>query len=88
MDWRTCVLGRVYARVDTAVANRQARVSRMLRGAASNYAGGLRSFVPSQPATRRITTSAGLGTRRPAMSPTYRRTTWAGQDVEERQAAS
>ncbi|MER8041736.1 YegS/Rv2252/BmrU family lipid kinase [Streptomyces sp. NPDC094032] len=51
---RTCVLGSVYAGVD-AVANRHANASRLLRGAASYYAGGLRAVLAWKPATYRIT---------------------------------
>ncbi|WP_406865042.1 diacylglycerol kinase family protein [Streptomyces sp. HUAS MG47] len=48
------VLGSVYAGVD-AVANRHANRSRLLRGAASYYAGGLRAVVAWRPAAYRIT---------------------------------
>jgi YegS/Rv2252/BmrU family lipid kinase len=51
---RTSVLGSVYAGVD-AVANRHANTSRLLRGAASYYAGGLRAVVTWRPAAYRIT---------------------------------
>ncbi|MFD8015234.1 diacylglycerol kinase family protein [Streptomyces sp. NPDC058955] len=51
---RTCVLGSVYAGVD-AVANRHANASRILRGAASYYAGGLRAVLAWKPADYRIT---------------------------------
>ncbi|GAA3090650.1 diacylglycerol kinase family protein [Streptomyces roseofulvus] len=51
---RTCVLGSVYAGVD-AVANRHANASRILRGAASYYAGGLRAVLAWKPAHYRIT---------------------------------
>ncbi|MFJ5711469.1 MULTISPECIES: diacylglycerol kinase family protein [unclassified Streptomyces] len=51
---RTCVLGSVYAGVD-AVANRHANASRILRGAASYYAGGLRAVLAWKPAAYRIT---------------------------------
>ncbi|MFF3687946.1 diacylglycerol/lipid kinase family protein [Streptomyces sp. NPDC002187] len=51
---RTTVLGSVYAGVD-AVANRYANTSRLLRGAASYYAGGLRAVVSWRPAAYRIT---------------------------------
>ncbi|MFF3287093.1 diacylglycerol/lipid kinase family protein [Streptomyces sp. NPDC003023] len=50
----TSVLGSVYAGVD-AVANRHANTSRLLRGAASYYAGGLRAVVRWRPAAYRIT---------------------------------
>ncbi|MFF7178079.1 YegS/Rv2252/BmrU family lipid kinase [Streptomyces sp. NPDC008121] len=50
----THVLGSVYAGVD-AVANRHANASRLLRGAASYYAGGLRAVVAWKPAAYRIT---------------------------------
>ncbi|MEU8763302.1 YegS/Rv2252/BmrU family lipid kinase [Streptomyces sp. NPDC048659] len=50
----TCVLGSVYAGVD-AVANRHANTSRLLRGAASYYAGGLRAVLAWKPAAYRIT---------------------------------
>ncbi|GAA4790990.1 MULTISPECIES: YegS/Rv2252/BmrU family lipid kinase [Streptomyces] len=48
------VLGSVYAGVD-AVANRHANTSRLLRGAASYYAGGLRAVAAWRPAGYRIT---------------------------------
>ncbi|MER7536573.1 YegS/Rv2252/BmrU family lipid kinase [Streptomyces sp. NPDC097704] len=48
------VLGSVYAGVD-AVANRHANSSRLLRGAASYYAGGLRAVLAWKPAAYRIT---------------------------------
>ncbi|WP_432250560.1 diacylglycerol/lipid kinase family protein [Streptomyces sanyensis] len=48
------VLGSVYAGVD-AVANRHANTSRLLRGAASYYAGGLRAVAGWRPAEYRIT---------------------------------
>jgi diacylglycerol kinase (ATP) len=51
---RTVVLGSVYAGVD-AVANRHANNSRLLRGAASYYAGGLRAILAWRPAGYRIT---------------------------------
>ncbi|MFE6225012.1 MULTISPECIES: diacylglycerol kinase family protein [unclassified Streptomyces] len=51
---RTCVLGSVYAGVD-AVANRHANASRILRGAASYYAGGLRAVLAWKPAAYRVT---------------------------------
>jgi YegS/Rv2252/BmrU family lipid kinase len=51
---RVCVLGSVYAGVD-AVANRHANASRLLRGAASYYAGGLRAVLAWRPAAYRVT---------------------------------
>ncbi|MFE7774907.1 diacylglycerol/lipid kinase family protein [Streptomyces sp. NPDC057445] len=48
------VLGSVYAGVD-AVANRYANTSRLLRGAASYYAGGLRAVATWRPAAYHIT---------------------------------
>ncbi|MFE7948158.1 diacylglycerol/lipid kinase family protein [Streptomyces sp. NPDC057426] len=48
------VLGSVYAGVD-AVANSHANASRLLRGAASYYAGGLRAVLAWRTATYRIT---------------------------------
>ncbi|MGW4165150.1 diacylglycerol/lipid kinase family protein [Streptomyces sp. NPDC004788] len=51
---RIRVLGSVYAGVD-AVANRHANNSRLLRGAASYYAGGLRAVLGWRPAAYRIT---------------------------------
>ncbi|MFI8966372.1 diacylglycerol/lipid kinase family protein [Streptomyces sp. NPDC053493] len=51
---RICVLGSVYAGVD-AVANRHANASRLLRGAASYYAGGLRAVLAWKPAAYRLT---------------------------------
>ncbi|MFI0923837.1 diacylglycerol/lipid kinase family protein [Streptomyces sp. NPDC021012] len=48
------VLGSVYAGVD-AVANRHANDSRLLRGAASYYAGGLRAVLSWKPAAYRLT---------------------------------
>ncbi|MFF0477757.1 diacylglycerol/lipid kinase family protein [Streptomyces sp. NPDC004284] len=51
---KTCVLGSVYAGVD-AVANRHANASRLLRGAASYYAGGFRAVVGWRHATYRLT---------------------------------
>ncbi|MEU0368781.1 diacylglycerol kinase family protein [Streptomyces sp. NPDC006283] len=50
----TSVLGSVYAGVD-AVANRHANTSRLLRGAASYYAGGLRAVLAWRPAAYRLT---------------------------------
>lgn len=51
---RISVLGSVYAGVD-AVANRHANASRLLRGAASYYAGGLRAVLAWRSAAYRIT---------------------------------
>ncbi|KUN79099.1 hypothetical protein AQJ66_29115 [Streptomyces bungoensis] len=51
---RTVVLGSVYAGVD-ALANRHANDSRLLRGAASYYAGGLRAVTQWRPADYRVT---------------------------------
>ncbi|MEV5440852.1 YegS/Rv2252/BmrU family lipid kinase [Streptomyces sp. NPDC052682] len=51
---RTAVLGSVYAGVD-AVANRHANRTRLLRGAASYYAGGLRAVATWTPASYRVT---------------------------------
>ncbi|MER7958442.1 MULTISPECIES: diacylglycerol kinase family protein [unclassified Streptomyces] len=51
---RISVLGSVYAGVD-AVANSHANASRLLRGAASYYAGGLRAVLAWRTATYRIT---------------------------------
>ncbi|WMX43887.1 diacylglycerol/lipid kinase family protein [Streptomyces roseicoloratus] len=51
---RVCVLGSVYAGVD-AVANRHANESRLLRGAASYYVGGLRAVLAWRPAVYRLT---------------------------------
>lgn len=51
---RTVVLGSVYAGVD-ALANRHANRSRLLRGAASYYAGGLRAVATWRPAGYRVT---------------------------------
>ncbi len=51
---RTVVLGSVYAGVD-ALANRHANQSRLLRGAASYYAGGLRAVTTWRPARYRVT---------------------------------
>ncbi|MFL4902159.1 diacylglycerol/lipid kinase family protein [Streptomyces sp. MMS24-I2-30] len=50
----TVVLGSVYAGVD-ALANRHANNARLLRGAASYYAGGLRAVTTWRPATYRVT---------------------------------
>lgn len=60
---RTSVLGSVYAGVD-AVANRHANTSRLLRGAASYYAGGLRAVVMWRPAAYRITVDGVMHERR------------------------
>ncbi|MGD1218413.1 YegS/Rv2252/BmrU family lipid kinase [Streptomyces krungchingensis] len=51
---RTVVLGSVYAGVD-ALANRHANQARVLRGAASYYAGGLRAVTSWRPASYRVT---------------------------------
>ncbi|MET8246381.1 YegS/Rv2252/BmrU family lipid kinase [Streptomyces sp. NPDC005202] len=51
---RTVVLGSVYAGVD-ALANRHANHAKLLRGAASYYAGGLRAVATWRPATYRVT---------------------------------
>lgn len=51
---RTVVLGSVYAGVD-ALANRHANRSRLLRGSASYYAGGLRAVATWRPAGYRVT---------------------------------
>ncbi|WP_028799809.1 diacylglycerol kinase family protein [Streptomyces sp. 142MFCol3.1] len=51
---RTVVLGSVYAGVD-ALANRHANHARVLRGAASYYAGGLRAVTSWRPASYRVT---------------------------------
>ncbi|KOT37261.1 hypothetical protein ADK41_20580 [Streptomyces caelestis] len=51
---RTVVLGSVYAGVD-ALANRHANRSRLLRGSASYYAGGLRAVTAWRPARYRVT---------------------------------
>ena len=59
----TSVLGSVYAGVD-AVANRHANTSRLLRGAASYYAGGLRAVLGWRPAAYRITVDGTLYERR------------------------
>ncbi len=53
------VLGSVYAGVD-AVANRHANRSRLLRGSASYYAGGLRAVAAWRPAAYRITVDGAL----------------------------
>ncbi|MGW1068746.1 diacylglycerol kinase family protein [Streptomyces aureus] len=51
---RTVVLGSVYAGVD-ALANRHANQARVLRGAASYYAGGLRAVTGWRPVSYRVT---------------------------------
>ncbi|MFD7702101.1 YegS/Rv2252/BmrU family lipid kinase [Streptomyces caelestis] len=51
---RVVVLGSVYAGVD-ALANRHANRSRLLRGSASYYAGGLRAVTAWRPARYRVT---------------------------------
>ncbi|MGW0140753.1 YegS/Rv2252/BmrU family lipid kinase [Streptomyces calvus] len=51
---RTVVLGSVYAGVD-ALANRHANRSRLLKGSASYYAGGLRAVTTWRPARFRVT---------------------------------
>ncbi|MEU0431644.1 diacylglycerol kinase family protein [Streptomyces sp. NPDC006290] len=51
---RTVVLGSVYAGVD-ALANQHANHARVLRGAASYYAGGLRAVTGWRPASYRVT---------------------------------
>ncbi|WP_073945887.1 YegS/Rv2252/BmrU family lipid kinase [Streptomyces kebangsaanensis] len=60
---RTVVLGSVYAGVD-ALANRHANRSRMLRGAASYYAGGLRAVATWRPACYRVTVDGEEHTHR------------------------
>lgn len=50
----TAVLGSVYAGVD-ALANRHANHARLLRGAASYYAGGLRAVTTWRPVNYRVT---------------------------------
>ncbi|MEU4269395.1 diacylglycerol kinase family protein [Streptomyces sp. NPDC026092] len=59
---RISVLGSVYAGVD-AVANSHANASRLLRGAASYYAGGLRAVLAWRTATYRITVDGVLHER-------------------------
>ncbi|GGV73268.1 YegS/Rv2252/BmrU family lipid kinase [Streptomyces griseoloalbus] len=51
---RTVVLGSVYAGVD-ALANRHANRSRLLKGSAAYYAGGLRAVTTWRPARYRVT---------------------------------
>ncbi|PZG89341.1 hypothetical protein C1I97_31430 [Streptomyces sp. NTH33] len=60
---RTVVLGSVYAGVD-ALANRHANRSRLLRGAASYYAGGLRAVATWRPAGYRVTVDGEEHTHR------------------------
>ncbi|MFE0514796.1 YegS/Rv2252/BmrU family lipid kinase [Streptomyces sp. NPDC058964] len=59
----TVVLGSVYAGVD-ALANRHANHSRLLRGAASYYAGGLRAVTTWRPANYRVTVDGQEHTHR------------------------
>jgi YegS/Rv2252/BmrU family lipid kinase len=60
---RTVVLGSVYAGVD-ALANRYADHARLLRGAASYYAGGLRAVATWRAATFRVTVDGEEHTHR------------------------
>jgi YegS/Rv2252/BmrU family lipid kinase len=60
---RTVVLGSVYAGVD-ALANRHANHSRLLRGAASYYAGGLRAVATWRAAGYRVTVDGEEHTHR------------------------
>jgi YegS/Rv2252/BmrU family lipid kinase len=60
---RTVVLGSVYAGVD-ALANRYANHARLLRGAASYYAGGLRAVTTWRAATFRVTVDGAEHTHR------------------------
>ncbi|GAA5071250.1 diacylglycerol kinase family protein [Streptomyces similanensis] len=60
---RTVVLGSVYAGVD-ALANRHANHARLLRGAASYYAGGLRAVATWRAATYRVTVDGEEHTHR------------------------
>ncbi|MFJ9817369.1 YegS/Rv2252/BmrU family lipid kinase [Streptomyces sp. NPDC101151] len=60
---RTVVLGSVYAGVD-ALANRHANQARLLRGAASYYAGGLRAVTTWRPADYRVTVDGEEHTHR------------------------
>ncbi|MEU6405105.1 diacylglycerol kinase family protein [Streptomyces sp. NPDC046985] len=60
---RTVVLGSVYAGVD-ALANRHANQARLLRGAASYYAGGLRAVATWRTATFRVTVDGEEHTHR------------------------
>ncbi|MHC5704867.1 diacylglycerol kinase family lipid kinase [Streptomyces sp. PKU-MA01144] len=57
------VLGSVYAGVD-AVANQHANTAKLLRGAASYYAGGLRAVAAWRPAEYRVTVDGVLHERR------------------------
>ncbi|MEV5428083.1 YegS/Rv2252/BmrU family lipid kinase [Streptomyces sp. NPDC052701] len=57
------VLGSVYAGID-AVANRYANETRLLRGAASYYAGGLRAVTTWRPACYRVTVDGEVHERR------------------------
>ncbi|MEU4491914.1 diacylglycerol kinase family lipid kinase [Streptomyces sp. NBC_00210] len=59
----TCVLGSVYAGVD-AVANQYANTARLLKGAASYYAGGMRAVLTWRPVSYRITVDGVLHERR------------------------
>ncbi|SNT47103.1 diacylglycerol kinase family protein [Actinacidiphila glaucinigra] len=60
---RTVVLGSVYAGVD-AVANHHANTSRLLRGPASYYAGGLRAVAGWRAAAYRVTVDGVVHERR------------------------
>ncbi|MCS0602754.1 diacylglycerol kinase family lipid kinase [Streptomyces sp. LP11] len=60
---RTVVLGSVYAGVD-ALANRHANQARLLRGAASYYAGGLRAVTTWRAADYRLTVDGADHTHR------------------------
>ncbi|GHD88545.1 YegS/Rv2252/BmrU family lipid kinase [Streptomyces naganishii] len=60
---RTVVLGSVYAGVD-ALANRHANRSRLLRGSASYYAGGLRAVATWRAATFHVTVDGEKHTHR------------------------
>lgn len=60
---RTVVLGSVYAGVD-ALANRHANHSRLLRGSASYYAGGLRAVTTWRAADYRVTVDGTEHTHR------------------------
>ncbi|MFE9835370.1 YegS/Rv2252/BmrU family lipid kinase [Streptomyces sp. NPDC005551] len=60
---RTTVLGSVYAGVD-ALANRHANEAKLLRGAASYYAGGLRAVATWRAATYRVTVDGEEHTHR------------------------
>ncbi|WP_369373709.1 diacylglycerol kinase family protein [Streptomyces sp. cg36] len=59
---RVAVLGSVYAGVD-AVANRHANASRLLRGSASYYLGGLRAVVGWRTAHYRVTVDGAVHER-------------------------